>query len=285
MIGVDEHKWSHVLGADADGFVTVITDLTDVVAGHGPARLLDMVSGRSAAALTGWLGARDQAFRDGVRIVAMDGFGGYKNAAVEQLPERSRSWTRSTSLLSPGRSSTCAANASSKTPCHRGRSGDPLYGVRRALRTRDQLLTQRQWARIGAVFADEAHAAVETTWCAYQQLIDAYAPPTAARKTLLQPDRHAPRDYQPLDELATLGGPCTVAATTFWPTSPTGLQRPDRGHQRPTRSTTPQRPGLPQPDQLPHPITAALRSPCTLHSGRARFDTHYSCRTAAVGGR
>ena len=54
VIGVDEHKWSHVLGADADGFVTVITDRTDVVAGHGPARLLDMVSGRSAAALTGW---------------------------------------------------------------------------------------------------------------------------------------------------------------------------------------------------------------------------------------
>ena len=33
------------LGADADGFVTVITDLTAVVAGHGPARLLDMVPG------------------------------------------------------------------------------------------------------------------------------------------------------------------------------------------------------------------------------------------------
>jgi hypothetical protein len=35
VIGVDEHKWSHVLGADADGFVTVITDLTAVGAGPG----------------------------------------------------------------------------------------------------------------------------------------------------------------------------------------------------------------------------------------------------------
>ena len=35
VIGVDEHQWSHVLGADADGFVTVITDLTPVVAGYG----------------------------------------------------------------------------------------------------------------------------------------------------------------------------------------------------------------------------------------------------------
>ena len=87
MIGVDEHKWSHVLGADADGFVTVITDLTPVLAGHGPARLLDMVAGRSAAAMTGWLAERSPEFRAAVEVVAMDGFGGYKTAATEQLPD------------------------------------------------------------------------------------------------------------------------------------------------------------------------------------------------------
>src|SRR3954452_17671658 len=87
VIGVDEHRWSHVLGGEADGFVTVITDLTPVVAGQGSARLLDMVPGRSAAALGGWLAERDQAFRDRVEIVAMDGFGGYKTAATEALPD------------------------------------------------------------------------------------------------------------------------------------------------------------------------------------------------------
>ena len=40
--------------------------------------------------MTGWLDARDQAFRDRVQIVAMDGFGGYKNAATERCPTRSR---------------------------------------------------------------------------------------------------------------------------------------------------------------------------------------------------
>jgi transposase len=75
VIGVDEHKWAHVRGAEADGFVTVITDLTAVVAGQGTARLLDLVPGRSAAAMTGWLAARDQSFRDQVQVVAMDGFG------------------------------------------------------------------------------------------------------------------------------------------------------------------------------------------------------------------
>ncbi|MFC5948382.1 helix-turn-helix domain-containing protein [Pseudonocardia lutea] len=62
VIGIDEHKWAHVFGADGDGFVTVITDLTAVAAGHGPARLLDLVAGRSAAALRTWLDARDQTF-------------------------------------------------------------------------------------------------------------------------------------------------------------------------------------------------------------------------------
>src|SRR3954454_7840562 len=176
VIGVDEHKWSHVLGADANGFVTVITDLTPVVAGHGPARLLDMVPGRSAAAMKDWLDARDQGFRDRVEIVAMDGFGGYKAAAVEALPD-------AVTVMDPfhvvslagHKLDLCRQRVQQDTLGHRGRRGDPLYGVRRALRTRDGLLTERQRTRIGAVFADDAHAAVEVTWCVYQQLIDAYA--------------------------------------------------------------------------------------------------------------
>ena len=73
VIGVDEHRWAHTRTADADGFVTVITDLTPVLEGTGPARLLDLVPGRSAAALTGWLAARDQGFRDGVVFLTMQG--------------------------------------------------------------------------------------------------------------------------------------------------------------------------------------------------------------------
>ncbi|MDQ1614361.1 MAG: hypothetical protein QOJ60_300, partial [Actinomycetota bacterium] len=42
---------------------------------------------RSAAALASWLADRDQAFRDSVEVVAMDGFGGYKNAATTALPD------------------------------------------------------------------------------------------------------------------------------------------------------------------------------------------------------
>src|ERR1700712_2707808 len=69
VIGVDEHKWAHVRGAQADGFVTVITDLTAVVAGSGPARLLDVVPGRSAAAMKSWLEGRSPTFRAHGKIV------------------------------------------------------------------------------------------------------------------------------------------------------------------------------------------------------------------------
>ena len=88
VIGVDEHRWSHTHSRRGDdGFVTVIIDLTPVLEGTGRARLLDLVAGRSAAALKTWLAGQAPAFRDRVEVVAMDGFGGYKTAAAEQLPE------------------------------------------------------------------------------------------------------------------------------------------------------------------------------------------------------
>jgi len=57
------------------------------------------------------------------------------------------------------------------------------------------------------VFAYDAHAAVETTWCAYQQLIDAYAATDRQRgKTRLASLIDMLRGGLPagLDELATL---------------------------------------------------------------------------------
>ena len=87
VIGVDEHRWSHTRRRGQDGYVTVIIDLTPVLEGTGRARLLDMVPGRSAAALTSWLTNQSLAFRNQVQIVAMDGFGGYKTAATEVLPD------------------------------------------------------------------------------------------------------------------------------------------------------------------------------------------------------
>jgi transposase len=45
VIGVDEHVWRHTRRGDK--YVTVLIDLTPIRSGTGPARLLDMVEGRS----------------------------------------------------------------------------------------------------------------------------------------------------------------------------------------------------------------------------------------------
>jgi transposase len=85
VIGVDEHVWRHTRRGDK--YVTVIIDLTAVRAGTGPARLLDMVEGRSTKVFTTWLGERDQAWRGAVQVVAMDGFTGFKTATTTELPD------------------------------------------------------------------------------------------------------------------------------------------------------------------------------------------------------
>ena len=65
----------------------MIIDLTAVRAGTGPARLLDMVKGRTKQVFARWLADRPQAWRDRVQVVAMNGFTGFKTAANEQLPD------------------------------------------------------------------------------------------------------------------------------------------------------------------------------------------------------
>lgn len=134
-------------------------------------------------------------------------------------------------------------------------------------RTRTALLTSRQTTRLKAVFAAEEHIAVEVTWRVYQQIIDAYAhPDPRAGKTLLTTVIDMLElDYQPGSRnWPSSDAPCTGAETTSWPTSPTGHPTAHRSHQRPPRRPPPQRTRLPQCDQLPHPITTALRRPRTL---------------------
>lgn len=82
-IGVDEHVWRRT--PFGSRYVTIIVDLTPRKKG-GTARLLDMVEGRSEKAFTTWLQERGQAFRERVRVVAMDAFAGYKKAAARILP-------------------------------------------------------------------------------------------------------------------------------------------------------------------------------------------------------
>ena len=180
VLGVDEHCWRHT--RKGDKFVTVIIDLTPVRDGTGPARLLDMVEGRSKKVFKTWLDERDQAWRDGIQVVAMDGFSGFKTATTEELPE-------AVSVMDPfhvvqlaGEAmDDCRRRVQQQTCGHRGRKGDPLYSARRTLHTGADLLTEKQQARLEKLFADDRHVAVEATWGIYQRMVAAYREPDRAK--------------------------------------------------------------------------------------------------------
>ncbi|SMY03533.1 ISL3 family transposase [Brevibacterium aurantiacum] len=173
VIGVDEHVWRHTRRGDK--YVTVIIDLTPISQATGPARLLDMVPGRSKQVFKQWLKARPRDWRDGIDVVAMDGFSGFKTASVEELPE-------AVEVMDPFHVVKLAGDAldevrrriQQETTGHRGRATDPLYRARRTLHTGADLLTAKQQERIVGLFADANFTAVEVTWAVYQDIVSAY---------------------------------------------------------------------------------------------------------------
>lgn len=180
VIGVDEHVWRHTRRGDK--YVTVIIDLTPVRDRTGPARLLDMVEGRSKQAFKTWLAARPDAWRASLEVVAMDGFTGFKTATTEELPE-------ATAVMDPFHVVHLAADALDRCRRrvqqdlhgHRGRADDPLYRARRTLHTGSDLLTDKQRQRLTALFAVDEHVQVEATWSIYQRMIGAYREPDRAK--------------------------------------------------------------------------------------------------------
>ena len=176
VIGVDEHVWRHTRFGDK--YVTVIIDLTPAREKTGPSRLLDMVEGRSKAVFKTWLAERPQAWRDGVEVVAMDGFTGFKTAAAEELPDAVTVMDPFHVVRLAGDAlDECRRRVQRDALGRRGRKEDPLYKARRTLHTGAGLLTEKQQARLEELFADEQHAEVEATWGIYQRMVTAYREP------------------------------------------------------------------------------------------------------------
>jgi transposase len=206
-VGVDEHVWRHT--RHGDQYVTVIIDLTPTRTKTGTSRLLAVVEGRSKQAFKSWLEAQTDSFRDQVEIVAMDGFTGYKSAAVEAIDSVITVMDPFHVVALVGdKLDHCRQRVQQDTLGHRGRSGDPLYGIRRVARTRAALLTTKQQHRLAKVLADQRHVAFEVTWSVYQEVIDAYqAPDPVEGKKIMTQLIDSLKTGVPtgLDELRSLG--------------------------------------------------------------------------------
>ena len=165
-IGVDEHCWSH---RKLNRWVTVIVNLT-----NRPARLIDIVPGRSAEVFSDWLNNQPDDLRDRIDHVAMDAFAGYKKAAPEVIPD-------AVTVMDPFlvvalvRTKLDETRRRLLTELHgrRGRSGDDLYEIRKTIRTRLGLPSQKQKHRLNTVFAADNYAALVVCWQFYQDTIKA----------------------------------------------------------------------------------------------------------------
>jgi hypothetical protein len=254
VIGVDEHVWRHTRRGDK--YVTVIIDLTGIREGTGPARLRDMVEGRSKQAFKQWLTERRESWRDAVEVVAMDGFTGFKTATAEELPDAVAVMDPFHVVRLAGDAlDQCRRRVQQATRGRRGHKGDPLYAARRTLHTGAAVLTVRQNDRLHALFATDEHVEVEATWGIYQRMISAYREPDRTRARELMPqliDAISHGVPAALTEVTTLGRTLNKRAADV-----PALLRPPRA----------------RPTVRPRPSTADSNTSADQRSGSATSPT------------
>lgn len=182
VLGVDEHVWHHVstkpveAGGRGPKELTGMVDLSRDSKGKTRARLLDLVPGRSGAVYAQWLRSRNEAFRAGIAVATLDPFHGYKNALDDEL-EDAIAVLDAFHVVKLGTAAVdeVRRRVQQEVHGHRGRSGDPLYGIRNVLRAGAEKLTDKQKTRLDKAFAaDERHVEVEVAWRCAQQLRSAY---------------------------------------------------------------------------------------------------------------
>jgi transposase len=202
-IGVDETSFLRATGKHPTSFATGITDLTP----GRPARLLDIAEGRSGTVLADWLAARKPDWRARILTASLDPFRGYATALATQLPHTTR-------VLDPFHvvklGLSCVDDVRRRvqhdTTGHRGRTGDPLYGIRRVLRRRRDRLSTKARARLDTgLIAGDPTGETTLAWTVAQDLMTLYQ--------LTDPDQARIRASElitnlrqcPIPEIAKLG--------------------------------------------------------------------------------
>ena len=183
-LGVDEHLWHHVSPRKrGPKELTGMVDLTRDKDGRVRARLLDLVPGRSGTVYKTWLDQRGKTFKASVEVATLDPFHGYKNAIDDKLADATAVLDAFHVVALAGRAvDEVRRRVQQEIHGHRGRAGDPLYGIRNILRCAAERLTEKQQARLAAaIAADERHDAVHIAWQCAQRVRAAYAHPDPAR--------------------------------------------------------------------------------------------------------
>ncbi|WP_460808528.1 ISL3 family transposase [Nocardioides salsibiostraticola] len=213
-LGVDKHIWHHVStkpvedGGRGPKELTGMIDLSKDQQGKVRARLLDLVPGRSGKAYADWLEERVGVCRPGVKVAALDPSQVYKAAIDDQL-EDAVAVLDAFHVVKLGTAAVdeCRRRVQQETLGHRGRKGDPLYGIQKLLRAGAQKLTDKQWARFEkAIAANEAaHLQVWIAWSCAQDLRAAYKHRDTAKGRKIAEKIIEAFPSCPIPEIARLG--------------------------------------------------------------------------------
>jgi transposase len=181
-LGRDETAFQAASATRSTSFVIGIVDLTRRPGGS--ARLLDVVDDRSASALVSWINQHDRDWRAGIGVAALDPYRGYASALRASLPHA----VRVVDAFHVVRLGFVAVDEVRRRiqraqTGHRGRTGDPLYGIRRLLRRAADHHSQRSWARLlaGLDAGDTNDEQLARAWIAAQDLRLIYHRPDRAR--------------------------------------------------------------------------------------------------------
>ena len=169
-LGVDETAFlAATTATHSTEFATGLVDLNETA---GPARLLDVVPGRSGAVLSSWLRGRDESWRAEVRVAALDPFRGCATALRTHLPRAVRVLDAFHVVkLGFDAVDQVRRRVQQDTFGHRGRAGDPLYGIRRVLRRGHDHHSDISWTRLLQGFdLGDPGGEVAAAWIAAQDL-------------------------------------------------------------------------------------------------------------------
>ena len=186
---------------------------------------------------------------------------GLRAQPLKSSPTRGQLWIPSTSYTSPGMLSMSAAGAFSKNFTI-GAVGPRVPSTRPAgcLHTRSCLLTPRQQYQLLDLFSSEEHVALEVTWSAYQNIIDAYrAPNTSVGKVMMEAEINtltSTRVPRGLTALITLGRTLKRRSRDIlaYFDHPHTTGGPTEAINAPLEHLRGSALGLAQPHQLHHPL-------------------------------
>jgi transposase len=153
-----------------------LTGLVDLDSGE----VLDVVEGRTGAAVHGWLDRLEPTDLPRVDVVVTDPHAGYRRAVADRLTTATQVVDRFHVAMLAGRAVTAVRRRRIwEQHDRRGRKIDPAWRARRDLLRRRGRLTERGWRRIlAAVRADNGHDGIDGellwAWAAKEHLADIY---------------------------------------------------------------------------------------------------------------